>query len=211
MEYSKECPFCMETRFINNKIANLPSESCILYENENLYVGVDISPLCEGHILIITKKHYLNFYETPKYIKKDVIRLINKIKQVYKEVYHQDILLFEHGSAFSGQAGSSIDHAHLHCIPHILDIDLGKRFPNKLNCNILEEYNFKNEFSYLYIATINSKTIYKVEQLPSQFLRSIIAEKLNSKEYLWQKKCSTSDSITNLNRTIEKLKGKISI
>lgn len=54
MEYSKDCPFCMNTRFKNN----------------NIYVQVYISPLCRGHILIITKEHYLNFYETPDGIKK---------------------------------------------------------------------------------------------------------------------------------------------
>lgn len=26
MEYSKDCPFCMNTRFKNNKLVNLPSE-----------------------------------------------------------------------------------------------------------------------------------------------------------------------------------------
>ena len=61
MEYSKDCPFCMNTRFKNNKLVNLPSEECILFENNNIYVQVDISPLCTGHIRIITKEHYLNF------------------------------------------------------------------------------------------------------------------------------------------------------
>ena len=64
MEYSKECPFCKNTRFSNNKLVNLPTEDSILFENANLYVQVDISPLCLGHILIITNKHYLNFFET---------------------------------------------------------------------------------------------------------------------------------------------------
>lgn len=61
MNYSNECPFCTETRYINNKLANLPAEEAILFENEDIYVRVDISPLCLGHILIITNKHYLNF------------------------------------------------------------------------------------------------------------------------------------------------------
>lgn len=30
MNYSNECPFCTETRYINNKLANLPAEEAIL-------------------------------------------------------------------------------------------------------------------------------------------------------------------------------------
>ena len=61
MNYSEKCPFCDGTRYINNKMANLPTTEAILFENEDLYVRVDISPLCLGHCLIITRKHYLNF------------------------------------------------------------------------------------------------------------------------------------------------------
>lgn len=82
MEYSKDCPFCMNTRFKNNKLVNLPSEECILFENNNIYVQVDISPLCRGHILIITKEHYLNFYETSDEIKNDTRKVMNSIKKI---------------------------------------------------------------------------------------------------------------------------------
>ena len=84
MEYSEDCPFCMNTRFKNNKLVHLPSEACILFENNNIYVQVDISPLCRGHILIITKKHYLNFYETSDEIKNDTRKVMNSIKKYIK-------------------------------------------------------------------------------------------------------------------------------
>ena len=45
MNYSKECPFCDASRFQNNEIAHLPTLESILFQNENLYVQVDISPL----------------------------------------------------------------------------------------------------------------------------------------------------------------------
>ena len=116
MIFSNECPFCSSTRYINNRLVNLPAEEAILFENNDLYVRVDISPLCLGHILIITNKHYLNFFEIPKEIKEEVIILKDKIKEIYKQIYNTDVLFFEHGSAKSGYAGASIDHAHLHCI-----------------------------------------------------------------------------------------------
>ena len=75
MKYSKNCPFCMETRFENNKMVNLLSEETILYRSENIYVQVDISPLCVGHILIIPNYHYLNCYQMPKTIKDEIVQI----------------------------------------------------------------------------------------------------------------------------------------
>ena len=71
--------------------------------------------------------------------------------------------------------------------------------------------SIKNEFSYIYTENSNNKTIYKVEKLPSQFLRKLMSEKVNDGKYLWQEKCITSDSINSLNQTIDDLKNRISI
>ena len=215
MEYLKECPFCKDTRFNNNKSVNLPTEDSILFENNNIYVQVDISPLCLGHILIIPNKHYLNFFETSNEIKKDVNKLKENIKRIYRQVYNVDVIFFEHGSAKSGYAGASIDHAHLHCIPNKFDINesLNKLLGNPIECDIFSSaYQFNNEFSYIYLeGPQDRKIIYKVEKLPSQFLRSLICKKLGNTNYLWQEKCITADSITNLKQTILDLQNKIFI
>lgn len=215
MNYSEKCPFCDGTRYINNKMANLPTTEAILFENEDLYVRVDISPLCLGHCLIITRKHYLNFFEIPIELKQQVKKIMEKIRSIYKELYHSDVLFFEHGSAEPGYAGASIDHAHLHCIP--CDYDISDILKDKLGipvkCNIItSKEKFKNEYSYIY--TENQSMggyLYKVEKLPSQFLRKIVFDLEGSKNYKWQEKCLTNDSKKNALQTIEDLKGKIFI
>ena len=187
MKYSIKCPFCKKTRFENNKLIGLPAENSILFENDNVYIQVDISPLCLGHILIISNEHYLNFFELANNIKEDVIKLKNKIKEIYKEVYKTDVLFFEHGSAKKGYAGSNIDHTNLHCIPCDFDIikSLNETLGNSIECDILDFSNkFNNEFSYIYVEKNEKKLIYKVEKLPSQFLRKLISEKLNKSVYL---------------------------
>ena len=215
MIFSNECPFCSSTRYINNRLVNLPAEEAILFENNDLYVRVDISPLCLGHILIITNKHYLNFFEIPKEIKEEVVKLKDKIKELYKQIYHTDVLFFEHGSAKSGYAGASIDHAHLHCIPYKFDINnqLSEILGMPKECNILtSDIDFHNEFSYIYVESQQKGCkMYKVEKLPSQFLRKLILKNQGSSEYKWQEKCINSDSIENLNKTIIDLKNKIFI
>lgn len=215
MEYSKECPFCKDSRFNNNRLINLPTEKSILFENKNIYVQVDISPLCRGHILIITNKHYLNFFETTNEIKKEVKALKETIRKIYKDIYNMDTIFFEHGSAKPGYAGASIDHAHLHCIPGNIDIysDLNNILKNPINCDILsQEYQFKNEFSYIYLEdSKNGKIIYKVEKLPKQFLRKLISKKFENSNYLWQEKCLTPTNQEIFNQTISDLQDKIII
>ena len=213
MEYSNDCPFCKETRFKNNRLINLPSDESILFENDKLFVQVDISPVCRGHILIITNEHYLNFFETSKDIKDDVIKLKESIKRVYREVYNSDVLFFEHGSAKSGEAGSSIDHAHLHAIPYTFNLDDELRlFDVFFKCDILDDYRFKNEFSYIYLElNDDDKRVYKVEKLPSQFMRKVVSNKLNIDDYLWQDKCITANSKALFNQTISDLRGKINL
>lgn len=103
-------------------------------------------------VLIITNKHYLNFFELPKEIKIQVSKLKEKIKEVYEEIYNSDVLFFEHGSAQSGYAGASIDHAHLHCIPYKFDLmdTLNEKLGQAEECNILSpEKQFNNELSYV--------------------------------------------------------------
>lgn len=217
MNYSKNCPFCINSRLENNRLANLPTNDTILFQNKNIYVQVDISPLTIGHILIISNYHYLNFYEMPKEIKEDVIKIKEKLKIIYKNLYNTDILFFEHGSAQSGYAGTSIDHAHLHCIPcfnNKLDIKntLNKMLGDNIECDILANYDFNNQFSYIYIESEkDGKVIYKVNRLPSQFLRKLILEKLGDNNFLWQEKCITPNSINKLKQTIIDFKSKISI
>ena len=212
MIYSTDCPFCKNTRFINNKLASLPSDESILFENKNIYVAVDISPICLGHILIVTQNHYLNFFETSSEIKNDVIKIKEKIKEIYNQVYNSDVLFFEHGSAQSGFAGASIDHAHLHCIPYNFDISdsLREQLGQPVNCDILSKNNFNNEFSYIYLENKQiGKLMYKVNKLPSQFLRKVLSESFGSKKYLWQEKCKSEDNKKNLNKTISDLKNKL--
>lgn len=213
MVFSNVCPFCKDTRFNNLKLINMPEDESILFENDKIFVQVDISPLCRGHILIVTNEHYLNFYETPKAIKDDVIKIKDCIKKVYKEVYNSDVLFFEHGSAKSGEAGSSIDHAHLHAIPYNFNLESEiKLFDTFFECDILTNYQFNNEFSYIYLEQNDRmKRIYKVEKLPSQFMRKVVTSKLNYDNYLWQDMCITSDSKNKFNLTISDLSGKISI
>lgn len=209
-----ECVFCLNTRFNNNKKVSLPLEESILYENDKLYVIPDIAPLKLGHILIITNEHYTNFFSTSIEIKNDVRKLKDNIKKLYRELYKSDTLFFEHGSLKAGDAGASIEHAHLHAIPYNESI---KEKLDKIvdavpiECNIIDDNNFNNEYSYLYIEnSLDGNYIYKVDKLPTQFLRKFVANLLESKEYTWQNIIYNSKDNSGIySQTIKDVKNRI--
>lgn len=205
MEYVEDCPLCHIRE--DNDVASIGSR--VLYSTDNIFVAVDISPLCVGHLLIITKSHYFNFYELPKTIKEDVKIVMEKIRLLFQEVYHSDTLFFEHGSLKSGKAGASIDHAHLHAIPFSLNIEnIIKDLGTSISCDILSS-DYSKDFSYLYIETKDYHFVYPVDELPSQYLRKLLGEKLGNKKYDWRSSYLKEDSLNRVEKTYSDLKGKI--
>ena len=55
-----DCIFC--------KIANKEINSNFVYEDDILMAIMDINPICDGHILIIPKKHYETVFDVPENI-----------------------------------------------------------------------------------------------------------------------------------------------
>lgn len=202
-----KCIFCPGNILKNNYLHNLPGDECILYKSDNLYIQIDIAPITLGHILIIPIKHYLNFFELPKDIKEEVLILQDKIKKYYKDKYNSNVLFFEHGSVIDNMAGSSIDHAHLHCMPMNKPINLSKDLGSSINYNILKSnINFNNEFGYIYTEYNNKSNLYKVNNLPSQYLRKVIADNLKNNDYNWKNLISEEDNKKIINQTINDLK-----
>ena len=182
----------------------------VVYRGKYIYVAVDISPLCVGHVLIVTNEHYFNFYETDKKVKEETFFVKERLKEIEKQFYHKNVLFFEHGSIKSGEAGSSVEHAHLHVVPCDIDIkvELDKELGEPINCDILKE-EFLNISSYIYLEDSNHKMIYPVDKLPSQYLRKIVGEKIGNSKYDWHVNSTTEDSLKRLEETYQDLKGKI--
>ncbi len=206
MRYLERCELC----HANDKSDTVSIGKRVLYRGKYIYVAVDIAPLCIGHLLIITKEHYFNFYETGEVIKEETEKIKGIIKNIFQKIYHSETLFFEHGSAIPGEAGSSVDHAHLHAIPCKIDLKniLDNLLGNSIECDIFSK-NYHNEFSYIYLEDINKKVIYKVDKLPSQYLRKTVGEKLNNNNYDWRMYCKSLASLQMLEQTYIDLKGKI--
>ncbi len=101
-----DCIFCKIVK------GEIPSE--ILYQDDIVLAFMDINPLCDGHVLIIPKKHYEDIYEVDNDTLAhmyDVARMLNK-KIMAK--------LNEPGSTFSINYGDKqeVKHLHLHILPN---------------------------------------------------------------------------------------------
>lgn len=102
---NKECIFC--------NIINKKSDSYIVYENELVMAILDIDPINEGHILLITKTHYLDLDEISEDEIKTIFVCVKKIIKALKKVYKLDgYSIMQNGGKFN-----EIGHFHLHIFP----------------------------------------------------------------------------------------------
>lgn len=105
----KECIFC---KILNSEI---PSKK--VYEDDLVFVIMDIQPSANGHMLVIPKKHYVDFTE----LDNEILLHINKVaKEMTKLIYDK---LNADGVRLVNNIGlyQVVKHYHLHIIPAYKD------------------------------------------------------------------------------------------
>lgn len=90
--------------------------SRVLDETHHFAIVVDISPLVEGHLLIVPRKHYLNFGSAMVDYPDEAIGALERARDWVRETYGT-VALFEHGTTPDRAGGACIDHAHVHVLP----------------------------------------------------------------------------------------------
>jgi histidine triad (HIT) family protein len=103
----ENCVFC--------KIARGEIFTEKIFENDNFFVIRDISPVSEGHSLVIPKKHYENFLDLPNSLGTEFFSIAKKtaldlIDKKLGEGFNLVMNNFE-------VAGQVVPHAHIHIIP----------------------------------------------------------------------------------------------
>ena len=84
-------------------------------ENENALAISDIFPVNEGHILIIPKKHYVDYFDVSKDDREYLWDLIDECKQYLEDEYKPDG--YNVGINCGEAAGQTVMHLHIHLIP----------------------------------------------------------------------------------------------
>ena len=115
----KSCIFC---DIIKKKI---PSK--ILYENEHCLAFLDISPLSEGHSIVIPKAHYHNMEDISESELVEVFKVVKKIAtHIYKQLGIGGYNILQNNFEPAGQV---VKHFHIHIIPRNQD---DKKFTLKI-------------------------------------------------------------------------------
>lgn len=88
----------------------------IIAENETGYAIRDTSPVSPNHMLIIPKRHCLDYFEMTRQERCDAHELIELLKD---RVLEKDPLVngFNIGINCGETAGQTVFHAHIHLIP----------------------------------------------------------------------------------------------
>lgn len=95
-----DCIFC--------KIANKELPSYVVYEDERFLAILDISPVVEGHTLIIPKKHYRWVYDVADF---------GAFWEVAQKVAKAQLATLGAPTVVFATAGFQVPHAHIHVLP----------------------------------------------------------------------------------------------
>jgi histidine triad (HIT) family protein len=128
----EECIFC---QIINGKLPSIK-----VYENEYVFVFAPLREtiLSKGHVIIVPKKHYENFYDIDENYLCEIIKCIQFIGRKIKEKLGVDGLNILHASGKSAQ--QSVFHFHIHLVPRYKNDGLdtwpntGYKEKDYLNC-----------------------------------------------------------------------------
>jgi len=206
-----DCKFCdiIEEKADNAKIfRNLfekdEIQSEIIYKTSNFAIIVDVGPLAEGHVMIITQRHYFSFADLNKKHWDEFYILKNKLRSALSYFYSSPIF-FEHGSGLKNRGACCIDHAHLHALPTRIKLlaDISKDF-RMHQINGLPELcsRFAGKPYMYYEDTDGRQYASEIKLCPSQYFRKLIASKLNqANEWDWKKHVRMADEL----RTKEKI------
>ena len=97
-------------------------EKRIIAENEGAFAIYDGFPVSQGHILVIPKKHFSNYFEANKHTKDELWNLIDECKEIVDKKFNPDG--YNIGINCGGAAGQTVMHLHIHLIPRYKgDID----------------------------------------------------------------------------------------
>lgn len=95
------CVFCTGSDFI--------------LENHLAYLKYDKHPVNKGHLLIIPKRHYSDFFQSTKEEIEALLDLLFKAKVYLDNIYKPDG--YNIGLNCGTAAGQTIMHLHIHLIP----------------------------------------------------------------------------------------------
>ncbi len=106
----EDCIFC--------KIVKGAIPASKIYEDDQIFVFLDVNPSTNGHMLVIPKKHYQDLLSIDEEIISHAVKVIKeKLYPLIKEKLHCDGLTLGQNNGF----GQEVKHYHIHLVPRYKD------------------------------------------------------------------------------------------
>ena len=170
-----------------------------------------IGAFVEGYLLVVTAGHCSSMGELPMPKLAALETLIFNGRKVVERIWGKRCVVFEHGPASAEKrAGCCVDHAHMHIVPCGIDIlaDLHPALcPEEIDgLGALRDAHTAGR-GYLYYETPSSKKyIMLADNLPSQYIRQVLAGVLGLPEGEWDWRRHACCG--NIRETLRRLEGK---
>ena len=109
---------------MNCIFCNMQKERVVL-ENDFGYAMYDGFPVNPGHLLIIPKRHFSNFFESTDTERTALFSLVDDAKKILDQKFQPEG--YNVGINIGEAAGQSVMHLHIHLIPrYIGDVEKPK-------------------------------------------------------------------------------------
>ena len=110
------CIFCHKEKIVTD----------FVYEDEMVMAFMDMDPINEGHVLLISKDHHLDVDEIPDEVLSHLMIVSKKIVSALKDIYKPNgYSIMQNGGEFN-----DIGHYHLHIFPRYKNDGFGWTFGN---------------------------------------------------------------------------------
>lgn len=165
-----------------------PSRELLAYGS--LRVLADLSPLVEGHILIVPVQHYLNFGQFIAEHPHDLRNLGEVVLPAYRHLYG-DATYLEHGSSSDMRQAACINHAHLHVLPlKTRDVVTSMRADGleEVRLSKIEDLALSagDDLPYYLASNAQSGSVFGLgKHMPKQYLRAVAARLLGIEDGSW--------------------------
>ena len=87
----------------------------LVAENRLAYARYDSNSLCDGHVIVVPKRHVADFFEMTVEEQAAVLALLNQARRIVQEKYSPDG--YNIGANIGKAAGQARMHVHVHLVP----------------------------------------------------------------------------------------------
>lgn len=95
-----------------------------ILENDHFYVIEDLRPVTLGHLLVISKRHFEDYFGITETEAVALSQIVRAAKDYLADLYAPDA--YNLGMNCGQHAGQSVFHFHLHLIPRYAGDNKGK-------------------------------------------------------------------------------------